>query len=71
MCAVMRLTWRFLPSLILISNQVVGMALRSRMGGVLGHNNVGVSMMRTAAAWVTKSDSATPNLNGAKSSSLG
>ncbi len=61
--AVIRRTWRFLPSVIDISNQLVGMFARNLTGGVLGHNQSGVLQSFTFAGLVFPSLSAMPFLN--------
>src|SRR5699024_2769158 len=60
--AVMRLTWRFLPSLIVSFNQVVGMFFRSRIGGWRSHNQGGTATL-TFAGRVMPSFSVTPVAN--------
>lgn len=59
MAAVMRRTWRFFPSEILISSHWVGIALRSLMGGILGQT-VGGSIKRMLAGLVLPSFNSTP-----------
>ncbi len=41
MCAVILRTWRLRPSYSVIFSQQVGIALRSRIGGVRGHSHAG------------------------------
>jgi len=56
----MRRTWRLRPSPIVSSIQLVGSALRNRMGGSRGHNHCGSSTRRAEAGKVLPSLSTTP-----------
>ena len=55
--AVIRRTWRFRPSVSVISSHDVGSALRTRMGGVRGQRPAGSGIARTVAGAVTTSSS--------------
>lgn len=58
--AVIRRTWRFLPSHSTISIQLVGTDLRKRTGGSRGHSQSGAGMRRAAHGKLRKSPRSTP-----------
>ncbi|MNR04619.1 hypothetical protein D3C85_1205960 [compost metagenome] len=69
--AVIRLTWRFLPSRICNSTQVAGMAARKRIGGSRVQSQWGSSMMRAEAGSVRKSPRSTPARSAASAVASG
>ena len=68
--AVIRRTWRFLPSVMVSSSQLSGICCRTRIGGVRGQT-VGDSSRLTCAGRVVKSPKSTPAASVRKASSLG
>ena len=71
MAAVIRLTWRFLPSAMRISSHDVGIAARKRIGGSRGQRPAGSAISRTLAGWAVKSESLMPARNLSSTASSG